>query len=193
MAQRQRRIGPQFWVILIFVALVAYALIADWWEEHAVLGRVIVGIVLAVLALLLWLIPAFREWLVRIVKQAFGGLVYRNGNEEEPSQGSKPIPSPNKPIPPPDLTPDERALFTDKVGNRCENPTCRRTGELDVHHIKPRHKGGTNSVWNLLALCRNCHGEADKSIPPRPRQFQWASRHKSARRDLVSSGKWKYR
>lgn len=193
MAQRQRRIRPEFWIGLIFVALLAYALIADWWKDHTVLGWVVLGVVVAVLASLLWRIQAFREWLVRIAKKAFGGLVYGNGDEEEPSEGSKPRPPPSKPTPPPDLTPDEKALFIDKIGNRCENPTCRRTGDLEVHHIRPRQKGGTNSVWNLLALCRNCHGEANKGIPPRPRQFQWARRHKSERRDLVTSGKWKYR
>jgi len=29
--------------------------------------------------------------------------------------------------------------------------------QLDVHHIIPIMAGGTNGIWNLMALCRSCH------------------------------------
>jgi len=197
MAQGQRRIRPGFWFVLIFVALLAYALIADWWKGHAVLGLVIVGIIVAVLAFCLYRFPKFRGWLFGKVKKGVVGIAYGNGNEASEASTSTstptstPTPAP-APVPVSDLTPDEKALFIDYIGNRCENPTCRRTGDLDIHHIRPRREGGTNSVWNLLALCRNCHGDANKSIPPRPRQVRWARRHTDERRRLLSSGKWKY-
>ena len=38
--------------------------------------------------------------------------------------------------------------------------TCQLCGShrhLQVHHIKPRSKGGDNSEDNLLTLCRDCH------------------------------------
>ena len=33
---------------------------------------------------------------------------------------------------------------------------CSRKGS-EVHHIIPLSRGGTNSVMNLITLCRNCH------------------------------------
>ncbi|PEM10734.1 HNH endonuclease [Bacillus wiedmannii] len=38
----------------------------------------------------------------------------------------------------------------------CAN--CGKTGELDIHHIVPLAKGGTNRISNLVALCLECHG-----------------------------------
>ena len=175
---------------MAFVALLAYALIADWWKDNPVAGRVIVVIVIAVFVLCLVLIRAFREWFARKIKRAFGGLVYED--EEESSAGSEAVRAPSRPIPPPDLTSNERNLFTHRMGNRCENPTCRWTGLLEVHHIRPRREGGTNSVWNLLALCPNHHTEANNGIPSRPRQRQWVQHHRNQRNELRRSGKWKY-
>ena len=33
------------------------------------------------------------------------------------------------------------------------------TASYEIDHIKPLFKGGTNERTNLMALCRNCHGE----------------------------------
>ena len=93
----------------------------------------------------------------------------------------------------PDLTSTERALFIHYTGNRCEDPTCRKTGNLEIHHIKPRQEDGSNSAWNLLVLCPNHHDLANKSIPPRPRQVLWVQDHRSERNRLLRSGRWKYR
>jgi 5-methylcytosine-specific restriction endonuclease McrA len=39
---------------------------------------------------------------------------------------------------------------------------------LDVHHIKPFAKGGSNQPWNLSVLCPSCHRKAQKGliVPP---------------------------
>lgn len=42
----------------------------------------------------------------------------------------------------------------------CEIPDCHRqvtedTGEM--HHVKPRSKGGDDSAVNLVFICRRCH------------------------------------
>lgn len=36
--------------------------------------------------------------------------------------------------------------------------------ELSAHHIVPVASGGTHGKWNLMALCENCHGQADAFI-----------------------------
>ena len=44
------------------------------------------------------------------------------------------------------------------------NKTCQKCGErvahwtmLDVHHIKPKGRGGKDERKNLVAICRRCH------------------------------------
>jgi 5-methylcytosine-specific restriction protein A len=32
----------------------------------------------------------------------------------------------------------------------------------EIHHVVPVTKGGTNTADNLLALCHECHANADK-------------------------------
>lgn len=42
--------------------------------------------------------------------------------------------------------------------------TCEACGDRDaehVHHVVPVLAGGTSERWNLMALCRPCHAEAD--------------------------------
>ena len=42
------------------------------------------------------------------------------------------------------------------AGWRCEG--CGRPGALEVHHIRPLHRGGAPfDLSNLQALCRACH------------------------------------
>ena len=40
---------------------------------------------------------------------------------------------------------------------------CFDTGELEVDHVKPLHKGGENVVDNLQYLCLDCHEKKTKS------------------------------
>jgi hypothetical protein len=49
-----------------------------------------------------------------------------------------------------------REVFS-RDGHRCRAPGCRNTRFLEVHHIKPRSKGGTNELENLITLCSACH------------------------------------
>ena len=45
----------------------------------------------------------------------------------------------------------------EKYGRKCVN--CGTTENIDVHHKIPLSEGGTNSLENLVPLCRNCHEE----------------------------------
>jgi hypothetical protein len=35
---------------------------------------------------------------------------------------------------------------------------------VQVHHIRPLRRGGTNAQWNLVSLCRECHQEEHREI-----------------------------
>ena len=41
--------------------------------------------------------------------------------------------------------------------HRCQAPGCRRRRFLEVHHIKPRARGGAHEPANLITLCAPCH------------------------------------
>lgn len=41
--------------------------------------------------------------------------------------------------------------------HRCQAPGCGRTRFLEVHHLVPRQKGGSNESENLMVLCGSCH------------------------------------
>lgn len=60
-----------------------------------------------------------------------------------------------------------------------DNFTCRYCGkhapetELEVDHVKPRSRGGSDDRANLVATCRDCNrGKGDKQIEP---PGQWES------------------
>jgi 5-methylcytosine-specific restriction endonuclease McrA len=48
-----------------------------------------------------------------------------------------------------------RALRLKIDHKRCAK--CGSTDRLQVHHVIPRSKGGSNSIENLLTECFNCH------------------------------------
>lgn len=54
------------------------------------------------------------------------------------------------------------AAVREKADGECEMCGGSDDGSrLDVHHVIPIMGGGTNGLWNLMALCNTCHGAAD--------------------------------
>lgn len=47
-------------------------------------------------------------------------------------------------------------------GFRCA--LCDSTDGLQIHHVKPRGKGGANHPMNLITLCWRCHAAAHGSL-----------------------------
>ncbi len=47
-------------------------------------------------------------------------------------------------------------------GNKCVQ--CDSTNKLEVHHILPLSRGGTNSKRNLITLCEGCHSKRHKHL-----------------------------
>ncbi len=55
------------------------------------------------------------------------------------------------------IPPARRQEVLARDGYRCRAPGCHNTRFLEVHHIKPRIKGGGNEAGNLITLCSACH------------------------------------
>ncbi|MEZ4386902.1 MAG: HNH endonuclease signature motif containing protein [Candidatus Krumholzibacteriia bacterium] len=55
------------------------------------------------------------------------------------------------------IAPTLRRRVLARDDHRCRAPGCRSTRFLDVHHIVPRHRGGSNRLENLITLCSRCH------------------------------------
>jgi 5-methylcytosine-specific restriction endonuclease McrA len=55
------------------------------------------------------------------------------------------------------IPPKTRRLVLARDRHRCQTPGCRHTHFLEIHHILPRARGGTNDPENLTTLCSACH------------------------------------
>jgi len=157
MPNRQRRIRIEFWVGLIFVALLAYALIAVWWKENPVLGWIIVGVIVAILAFSIYRFPAFRGLLFRTAKKAGESIVY--GTE---ASGREPMPK------------YTRMKILQRARDRCENPDCRQDVRPHIHHIDGDNSN--NNLSNLIALCPNCHTSAHHVVYSNSQLRVWVQR-----------------
>jgi 5-methylcytosine-specific restriction endonuclease McrA len=50
-----------------------------------------------------------------------------------------------------------RASVLNRDAHVCQG--CGATERLDVHHVIPLYRGGTNDPSNLISLCRECHAK----------------------------------
>ncbi len=55
------------------------------------------------------------------------------------------------------IPPSVRRKAFAKARHQCQSVGCEHTSYLEVHHIVPRSKGGTNEPTNLQVLCSACH------------------------------------
>lgn len=69
----------------------------------------------------------------------------------------------------------------ERDGYECQN--CGRdTSDLEVHHIVPLEKGGSNNIRNLATLCQDCHSSIHSSSKTAPTpQSNSSSRARSTR------------
>lgn len=49
----------------------------------------------------------------------------------------------------------------------CGKPAAFGLVQLEVEHVVPVSRGGTNEPWNLVAACRECNAGKHASPPPR--------------------------
>jgi 5-methylcytosine-specific restriction endonuclease McrA len=61
------------------------------------------------------------------------------------------------------IPPLVRASVLARDRHRCATPGCRSTHFLEVHHVTPRSRGGSNRAENLVTLCSRCHAFVHES------------------------------
>jgi hypothetical protein len=74
------------------------------------------------------------------------------------------------------LTPEETNELVNAVWYRCENPYCKYTSFLTVHHIIEEKDGGSNALINLIVLCPYCHSLAHRKEIPEEEMREWINR-----------------
>jgi hypothetical protein len=74
------------------------------------------------------------------------------------------------------LTMEEINELVNAVWYRCENPYCKYTSFLTVHHFVNEKDGGTNKLDNLIVLCPYCHDLAHKNEMPEKEMHEWIDR-----------------
>ena len=71
------------------------------------------------------------------------------------------------------LKDEEKNELVNSVWCTCENPYCKFTKFLDVHHVVDENDGGTNRLDNLIVLCSFCHDLAHKDEIPVEEMRGW--------------------
>ncbi len=90
----------------------------------------------------------------------------------EPVTGEPPMPIINEET---ILAEEDKNQLENAVWYRCENPYCKYSHFLDVHHIVDEKDGGTNKLENLIVLCPYCHDLAHKNEIPEKELRDWIS------------------
>ena len=74
-----------------------------------------------------------------------------------------------------------KVLFRDNY--ECQH--CKSKNDLHTHHILPRSKGGSNTLKNLITLCKKCHDDLHNGmwiLNKKPKQFKYPQH--------LMQGKW---
>ena len=141
MYRGRRRVRKEFVVAIIITNGLILVLVAGSWLDN----WMAVWIVVALLGILL----AFSGYRCIISRRSVWLLIKRIGhrmvfNNAPPSR--EPLPS------------RLRIGIMERANYLCENPDCGYRGKPVIHHINMNNSH--NSVFNLIALCPNCHQEA---------------------------------
>ncbi|WP_148184968.1 HNH endonuclease signature motif containing protein [Dehalococcoides mccartyi] len=142
MQTKSRKLKEDFWFWAIFIALVLFALISDWWKTNATLGWTIILVVSAIIIFVFIRFRSVRSKAGQVVKSTAEKIIY------DSTEIHRREPVPNK----------MRKRVLERAENRCENHDCNYTGIPEIHHIDDNNSN--NDPRNLIALCRNCHGDA---------------------------------
>ncbi|HSW57034.1 MAG TPA: HNH endonuclease signature motif containing protein [Dehalococcoidales bacterium] len=87
------------------------------------------------------------------------------------------------------LTEEDKNQLVNAVWYRCENPYCKYTSFLGVHHIVDEKEGGSNRLDNLIVLCPYCHDLAHHREIPEAEMRDWITNRENRFRHKPD---WKY-
>ena len=157
MPRSKKKVKDEFWFVLIFIGIIVYALLAEWWQENVVLGWIILSSLIIVGAFLLYRYARLRGWLGRKVKETVKKAVF-----EEIASGREPLPR------------DIRDEVLRRARSSCENEQCNFNGRPHIHHIDANNSN--NRLGNLIALCPNCHQRAHDGVFTESQLINWLRR-----------------
>ncbi len=157
MPKSRRKVKNEFWIALAVVAIIVYALLADWWKENAILGWIILTILLSVAVFFLYRFVSLRGWLSRQVKDTVQKAVF-----DEVASAREPLPQ------------DTRTEVLKRAHSRCENESCNFKDKPHIHHIDMDNSN--NRLSNLIALCPNCHQKAHAGVFTESQLINWVRR-----------------
>jgi len=152
---RRKRFREEFIFAIIFISLVVFALVSDWWKDNQILGWTIVIAVFIMLLLAFIGIKRFRSTLTNTAKKATEKIVY-----EDQVSSREPIPG------------YKRKQVLKRARRKCENPDCKTKRPLHIHHIDMNNSN--NDYKNLAVLCPSCHWKAHHGGIPKSQVYNWA-------------------
>ncbi|MEQ4488554.1 MAG: HNH endonuclease [Dehalococcoides mccartyi] len=158
MQNKSRRLKENFWFWVIFIALVLFALISDWWKTNTALGWMIILGVSAILIFIFIKFRSVRSKAAWVVKSTAERIIY------DSSEIHRREPVPNK----------IRKRVLERARNHCENHDCNYNGMTEIHHIDGNNSN--NDPRNLIALCRNCHNDAGNGVITASQCRNWVKR-----------------
>lgn len=83
-----------------------------------------------------------------------------------------------------------RTYYLKVLLKECAN--CGETNDLDIHHIVPLAKGGTNRISNLVMLCLECHGKIHGVNRVKHKELQRLGIEKAKERGVYKGKSKKY-
>lgn len=83
-----------------------------------------------------------------------------------------------------------RTYYLKVLLKECAN--CGETNDLDIHHIVPLAKGGTNRISNLVMLCLECHGKIHGVNRVKHKELQRLGIEKAKKRGVYKGKSKKY-
>ncbi|MBI2852583.1 MAG: HNH endonuclease [Chloroflexi bacterium] len=155
---KRKSVRGEFWATAFIVAIVGWALLADWWKDNSALGWSLLGVMVIALGLVLYRSPTVRGWLGRTARVAAEKAVFEDN-----------IASDREPIPP-----EKRRQVLARTDGKCAVENCNQSVRPHIHHIDMNNRN--NDFRNLIALCPNCHQKAHNGDFTQSQLWNWVNR-----------------